>query len=118
MIIENASKDKKKRIIIRDVNSRSFPFMVHVARAALDVSVGVNPKLYVQCKLKEYFKIRKKYSNFGLKWTRGQHLFASGERPLLTMVATWHKIKDESIFEKIYEEFYNIEKIRKEEEDV
>jgi hypothetical protein len=41
MIIENASKEKKKRIIIRDVNSCSFPFMLHVARAAIDITTGL-----------------------------------------------------------------------------
>lgn len=116
-IIENASKEKKKRIIIRDVNSPSFPFMLHVARAAIDITTGLKQNIYIQCKLKEYFKIRKKYSNFGLKWTRGPHLCATGERPLLTMVAEWHKIEDVSIFEKIFEEFYNIEKMRKENTD-
>jgi hypothetical protein len=33
------------------------------------------------------------------------------------MVAEWHKIEDVSIFEKIFEEFYNIGKMRKENTD-
>ena len=117
MVIENAAKEKKKRIILRDVNGPSFPFMLHTARAAMDVTTGLKQELYVQCKLREYFKVKKKYPNFDLKWTRGPHLCATGEKPLLAMVAKWHKIEDNLIFEKIFEEFYNIEKIRKESAD-
>ena len=40
---------------------------------------------------------------------------ATGEKPLLAMISKWHKIDDEKIFEKIYDSFYNIEKIGKEE---
>lgn len=115
MIIENAARDKKKRIIIKDVNSKSFPYILHVARAALDVSSGLCQDIYIQCKLREFLKLKKKFSNFTLKWTRGPHLCATGYNSLITMVAKWHKVADETIFEKIYEEFYNIEKIRKEE---
>lgn len=115
MIIENASRDKKKRIIIKDTNSNAFPFILHVARASLDVSSGLKQEIYVQCKLSEFFKVKKKFKNFELKWTKGPHLCATGYASLMTMVAKWHKVEDKMIFEKIYEEFYNIEKLRKEE---
>lgn len=115
MIIENAARDKKKRIIIRDTNSPSFPCILQIARAALDISSGLSQNIYIQCKLKDYFKIKKKYEKFGLKWIRGTHLCATGEKPLLDMISKWHKMNDEKIFEKIYDSFYNIEKIGKEE---
>jgi hypothetical protein len=115
MVIENASKERKKRIIIRDVNSPSFPFMLHIARAAMDVTVGLKQRIYVQCRLRDYFKVRKAFPQFEVKWTRGPHMFATGERPLLNMVAKWHKVEDHLIFAKIFEEFYNIEKDRKDE---
>lgn len=115
MVIENASKERKKRIIIRDVNSPSFPFMLHIARAAMDVTVGLKQRIYVQCRLRDYFKVRKAFPQFEVKWTRGPHLCATGEKPLLAMVAKWHKVEDHLIFAKIFEEFYNIEKDRKDE---
>ena len=115
MVIENASKERKKRIIIRDVNSPSFPFMLHIARAAMDVTVGLKQRIYVQCRLRDYFKVRKAFPQFGVKWTRGPHLCATGEKPLLAMVTKWHKVEDHLIFAKIFEEFYNIEKDRKDE---
>ena len=117
MVIENASKERKKRIIIRDVNSPSFPFMLHVARAAMDVTVGLKQRIYVQCRLRDYFKVRKAFPQFEVKWTRGPHFCATGEKPLLAMVAKWHKVEDHLIFAKIFEEFYNIEKLRKENVD-
>jgi hypothetical protein len=113
--MENASRERKKRIIIRDVNSPSFPFMLHVARAAMDVTVGLKQRIYVQCRLRDYFKVKKAFPQFDLKWIGGLHFCATGEKPLLAMVAKWHKVEDHLIFAKIFEEFYNIEKDRKDE---
>lgn len=116
-MIANALRDNKKRLILKEVNSYYLPCALSIAHAALCLNNDLNRNIYLECKLKDYFKIKKKYKNFSLKWTRPTHLCATGYVSLYSMISEQHKVNDPLIFEKIYEKFYNVENSEGNKED-
>lgn len=108
IIIENAAREKKKRIILDYTDTVSFPFMVNIARAALDVSKGLNSQIYIQCKLTDFFKVKKEYGKQSFKRMGGNHLAVTSESCLLSMVRKYHGIYDDQIFGKIFDRFYKV----------